>query len=184
MHRFCLVCIHFCSFFFFQITPRPVAGLLRPVVRSQTIRYNTKVRAGKGFTLEELKVAGINRKEARGIGISVDHRRENKSAESLQANVQRLKEYKARLIVFPRNSKKPKTGDSDAAALSKATQLKGRLFAVKQDARKTKARKITKEELAGSAYSVVRHARSEKRYLGIRKKRAEDKKKDEEEKKK
>ena len=38
------------------IAPRPVAGALRPVVRCQTFRYNTKVRLGRGFTLEELKV--------------------------------------------------------------------------------------------------------------------------------
>ena len=36
--------------------PRPVAGLLRPVVRGQTLRYNTKRRVGRGFTHEELKV--------------------------------------------------------------------------------------------------------------------------------
>ena len=38
------------------IAPRPVAGLLRPVVHCQTIRYNARVRAGRGFTLDELKV--------------------------------------------------------------------------------------------------------------------------------
>ena len=36
--------------------PRPVAGLLRPVVRGQTLRYNAKRRVGRGFTHEELKV--------------------------------------------------------------------------------------------------------------------------------
>lgn len=36
--------------------PRPVAGLLRPVVRGQTLRYNSKRRLGRGFTHEELKV--------------------------------------------------------------------------------------------------------------------------------
>ena len=39
-----------------RIAPRPVAGLLRPVVRCPTFKYNTKVRGGRGFTLEELKV--------------------------------------------------------------------------------------------------------------------------------
>lgn len=37
--------------------PRPVAGALRPAVRPPTQRYNMKLRAGKGFTLEELKVS-------------------------------------------------------------------------------------------------------------------------------
>ena len=37
------------------IAPRPAAGLLRPVVHCPTFRYNSRVRAGRGFTLEELK---------------------------------------------------------------------------------------------------------------------------------
>ena len=39
-----------------KIFPRPTAGPLRPVVHGQTLKYNMKVRTGKGFTLEELKV--------------------------------------------------------------------------------------------------------------------------------
>lgn len=39
-----------------RVAPRPVAGPLRPQVRCPTVRYHTKVRAGRGFTLEELKV--------------------------------------------------------------------------------------------------------------------------------
>ena len=65
--------------------PRPVAGALRPVVRGQTKRYNTKVRAGRGFTLDELKAAGIPPKHAQTVGICVDHRRKNRSEESMQA---------------------------------------------------------------------------------------------------
>ena len=34
------------------------------------------------------------------------------SEEGKAVNVERLKAYKARLIVFPRNAKKPKKGDS------------------------------------------------------------------------
>ena len=90
---------------------RPLS-LLRPAVRGQTIRYNTKIREGRGFTLAELKEAGIKRKEARGVGIVVDHRRRNLSEEGKQLNVERLKAYKAKLVVFPRKSGKPKKGDS------------------------------------------------------------------------
>ena len=39
-----------------KIFPRPTAGPLRPIVHGQTLKYNMKLRAGKGFTLEELKV--------------------------------------------------------------------------------------------------------------------------------
>ena len=90
---------------------RPLT-LLRPAVRAQTVRYNRKIRQGRGFTLAELKEAGIGKKEARGVGIVVDHRRRNLSEEGKAVNVERLKAYKARLIVFPRNAKKPKKGDS------------------------------------------------------------------------
>merc|ERR1719324_1404640 len=111
------------------IAPRPTAGLLRPVVHPPTAKYNYKLRQGRGFTFTELKEAGINRKLARSIGISVDHRRRNKSAESLQINTQRLKEYKSKLIVFPRKRNKPKAGDSEAAELEQAQQLKGPIMA-------------------------------------------------------
>lgn len=39
-----------------KIFPRPTAGPLRPIVHGQTLKYNMKVRAGRGFSLEELKV--------------------------------------------------------------------------------------------------------------------------------
>ncbi len=39
-----------------RVFPRPVQGPIRPVVHPPTQRYNMKVRFGRGFTLEELKV--------------------------------------------------------------------------------------------------------------------------------
>ena len=50
----------------------------------------------------------------------MDHRRKNRSLESLQANVQRLKEYRSKLILFPRKMSKPKKGDSDVSETSSA----------------------------------------------------------------
>jgi large subunit ribosomal protein L13e len=38
------------------VFPRPAGGVLKPLVRGQTVKYNTKQRLGRGFTLEELKV--------------------------------------------------------------------------------------------------------------------------------
>ena len=55
-----------------------------------------------------MQAAGIPKKLAPTIGISVDHRRKNKSLEGLQANVQRLKTYKAKLVIFPRRARKVK----------------------------------------------------------------------------
>lgn len=42
-----------------KVAPRPVKGALRPVVRCPTFKYNTKIRKGRGFTLEELKVCCV-----------------------------------------------------------------------------------------------------------------------------
>lgn len=39
--------------------PRPAAGPLRPVVRCPSIRYHTKLRIGRGFSVEELKVSSL-----------------------------------------------------------------------------------------------------------------------------
>ena len=71
-----------------------------------------KLREGRGFTLDELKAAGIQKKQALSIGIAVDHRSRSRSEERLDRNVERLQAYKARLVVFPKNSKKPKKSDS------------------------------------------------------------------------
>ena len=38
-----------------RVFPRPTNSL-KPIVRCPTFRYNTRVRAGKGFSLEELRV--------------------------------------------------------------------------------------------------------------------------------
>ena len=104
-----------------KLAPRPAAGPLRPAVRCPTVKYHTKVRPGRGFTLEEIKRAGLNRHFARTIGIAVDHRRKNRSLESLQQNVQRLKEYRSKLILFPLNAKKPAKGDSTVRKNTKLT---------------------------------------------------------------
>jgi large subunit ribosomal protein L13e len=42
-----------------RIAPRPIDGLLRPAVRCPTLKYNTKLRMGRGFTLDELKVSKV-----------------------------------------------------------------------------------------------------------------------------
>jgi large subunit ribosomal protein L13e len=59
------------------------------------------------YFVDEIKqAAGIPKKLAPTIGISVDHRRKNRSLEGLQVNVQRLKTYKAKLVIFPRRARK------------------------------------------------------------------------------
>jgi large subunit ribosomal protein L13e len=158
-----------------RIAPRPVAGPLRPAVHCPTQQYNRKLRAGRGFTLEELKEAGIRRKEALTLGVAVDHRRRNKSLESLQLNVQRLKLYKSKLIVFPRKAKKPKKGDSTAAEVATAAQLTGPLLPITQETKRVKARAITDADRAVSAYTTVRKIRSDHKQAHARAKRRAEK---------
>jgi len=158
-----------------KLAPRPI-GALRPGVHCATVRYNFKVRLGRGFTLAELKKAGIARKQAKSIGICVDHRRTNKCEESLAYNAARLNEYKSKLLLFPTGSK-PKKGDTPKKDLegAKITTSKIILPLVKPSLR-VKARKIDiATEKPGSAYKTLRKARVDKKMFGRRKKRAEDK---------
>ncbi|KAJ8104133.1 ribosomal protein L13e, partial [Lipomyces tetrasporus] len=166
------------------VAPRPVDSL-RPVVRAPTVRYNRRVRAGKGFTLEELKIAGIPRKFAKTIGIAVDHRRQNRSVEGLEANVARLKEYQAKLIVFPRKAGKPKKGDSEASEIAAATQVStAAVLPISQPAPESEPRIVTEEAKAFNAYTTLRKARSDARLVGVREKRAKAKAEEAAEKKK
>ncbi|KAK6539827.1 60S ribosomal protein L13 [Orbilia ellipsospora] len=160
------------------VAPRPV-DKLRPVVRCPTIKYNRRVRPGRGFTLEELKAAAIPRKLALTIGIPVDHRRQNRSEEGLTLNVQRLKEYHEKLILFPRRIGRPKTGDASKEDVAAARDAKSKpttiLFPIVPVDKSIQERAITSEEKEGSAYRTLRLARSNAKYVGIRAKRAKAK---------
>ncbi|KAK2461970.1 hypothetical protein APHAL10511_006433 [Amanita phalloides] len=160
---------------------RPLT-LLRPAVRGQTVRYNRKLREGRGFTLAELKEAGIGRKEARGVGIVVDHRRRNLSEEGKKLNVERLKTYKDRLIVFPRKAGKPKKGDSSTDDLKAATTRS--TMALPEEYPAEAPRAITDEERAFEAYRALRNARAHHRHEGARKIRAAKREEEEAAKKK
>lgn len=67
------------------------------------IKYNA------GFTLAEIKAVGLGVRFARSIGIAVDHRRKNRNQESLELNKARLQNYINKLVLYPRNDKKPVT---------------------------------------------------------------------------
>ncbi|OAR02968.1 hypothetical protein LLEC1_07366 [Akanthomyces lecanii] len=159
------------------LAPRPV-DKLRPIVRCPTIKYNRKVRTGRGFTLTELKEAGIPRPLAPTIGIAVDFRRQNLSEESLALNVARLKAYKERLILLPRKSNAPKKGDTktDLSKINKAANIASVLPVTPTD---LAVKEIKKGDMPapvkGGAYVSLRQARAEKRYLGAREKRVRDK---------
>jgi large subunit ribosomal protein L13e len=165
--------------------PRPTGGMLRPAVHCPTIKYNSKVRLGRGFSLEELKGAGIPVKLAPTIGIAVDKKRFNKSAESLQANILRLKEYKEKLILFPKKKlAKPGKGEASVAEQAAATQLEGTVMPLAKAAPVVETMAISAEMKETNVHSTLRQAINEKRMYGTRLKMKKDKEEAEKEKKK
>ncbi|KAL8831701.1 MAG: hypothetical protein Q9191_000711 [Dirinaria sp. TL-2023a] len=166
------------------IAPRPV-DKLRPVVRCPGIKYNRRVRAGRGFSLAELKEAGIPRKLAPTIGISVDPRRANLSQESIAINVERLKAYRSRLILFPRKSGQHKTLDASKEEVQAAEKEHGKI--IKHLGKVLPIENIRKADAIGEikrsdmgegtkdAYRTLRLARSDARLVGVREKRAKAK---------
>jgi large subunit ribosomal protein L13e len=159
--------------------PRPADGALRPAVRCMTAKHAARVRLGRGFSVAELREAGVPARLAPTIGIAVDKRRRNRSVEGMQANVQRIKEYRARLIVFPRRAGKPKSGDADEAAIATASQIpKGALLPLSWPVPEVEVRAITSQEKKTHAYRTLRTERSNAKYKGIRDKRAAEKEND------
>lgn len=146
------------------ITP---VGYLRPLVHMPSRRYNYKVRMGRGFTLQELKTAGISKKVAMSIGIAVDHRRCNRCAESLNLNVQRLKTYLSKLVMIPRKKTANKgfSGIPDdtpreklATMVLKQQKIKD-VMPVVQPFTHEAPRAVTSEEAAAHSYMKLRQAR-------------------------
>lgn len=158
-----------------EVFPRPAAGPLRPVVRCPSIRYHTKQRAGRGFTLEELKGAGLTAGFAQTIGIAVDRRRRNKSVEGQQENIQRLKEYRSKLILFPAHAnRKLRKGEATEEERKTATQHKGPVLPIVKPAAEIEFRQITDEEKKFNAYHTLRRARVDARLVGVRAKKAKE----------
>uniref|UniRef100_A0A2N9G089 60S ribosomal protein L13 n=1 Tax=Fagus sylvatica TaxID=28930 RepID=A0A2N9G089_FAGSY len=149
-----------------KIFPRPTNGYLRPIVHGQTLKYN-------------MKAAGIPKKYAPTIGIAVDHRRKNRSLEGLQTNVQRLKTFKAKLVVFPRRARKFKAGDSAPEELASATQVQGPYLPIAREKPSVELVKVTEEMKSFKAYDKLRLERTNQRHVGVRQKRAAEAEKEE-----
>eukprot|EP00978_Attheya_sp_CCMP212_P040677 scaffold224851_cov52-Attheya_sp.AAC.2 len=150
------------------IAPRPLQKL-RPAVHCPTQRYSAKVRLGRGFTLDELKAAGLTAAYAKTVGICVDHRRSNRSMESLDLNVARLNEYKSKLIVFPKKRAILKKGDASPAECKEATQFKGALLPIVKAPKGIVMETVTDEMKNGqSAFTTMRMAAKETKVVGVR----------------
>merc|ERR1719284_718568 len=145
------------------IAPRPTGGAVRPVVRCPTFKYNTKQRLGRGFTLDEIKAAGLTSHYARSVGIAVDRRRKNRSVDAFQANVQRLEEYKSKLVVIG------KDGSSQPVA-----QVEGVVMPVVKPAVAFETRAITADEKKRRVFQEMRIMRATAKYAGVRQKKADE----------
>merc|ERR1739845_180722 len=148
-----------------RIAPRPLHSL-RPIVHCPTQRYNSKIRLGKGFTLQELKAVGFSAKYSRTVGIAVDHRRSNRSLESLNANVARLKEYKTKLLVLPK--KKGTHGMIKDLETSSTTHVKGIVLPLTRVKEEVVTAKVTEDMKKSQAYTDMRIARQETKVAGYR----------------
>jgi large subunit ribosomal protein L13e len=141
-----------------------------------------------------LQEAGIPRKLAPTIGISVDARRQTTNQETLTTNVARLKAYKARLILFPRKSGQHKKLDSSAEDVKMAEDeskiVKKVTAAIPIDSGvgiKHAFQEIKKGDMPKgeeSAFRKLRIARSDARHAGAREKREKAKAEAEDAKKK
>jgi len=154
---------------------------LRPIVREQTIKYNRKIRLGRGFSLEEIKAAKLGIAFARSVGVAVDHRRKNKSNEAFQLNVKRLQDYKQQLVLFPRHAGKPKKGLVNDATEQEIKQFGAnqtvdvnRALPIPKQAKREKPAKITKEMKEAKVYRKLRLERTNQYYAGRREKKAKE----------
>jgi large subunit ribosomal protein L13e len=94
-------------------------------------------------------------------------------------NVQRLKAYKARLILFPRKAGQVKQGDASVEDVKAAKGIRSTKVAMPIVGVSKEFREVAKSEMPaaveGGAYRKLRDARSEARQIGKRAKRAQDK---------
>lgn len=137
-----------------QIAPAPLQKL-RPVVHCPTQKYSAKVRFGKGFTLEELKAAGLNPRYAMTVGIAIDWRRRNKSEESLATNVARLEEYKKNLVIVKKGDEAPAQYQGAIQPIAKADE------GIVMEA-------VTDEMKDFKAFTTMRLAKAETKVAGYR----------------
>ena len=144
-----------------KIAPRPVEGPLRPLVHCPTVRYNRKIRLGRGFTVEEVKAAGFEPSRARFMGIAMDKFRVHTKDEIKQANIERLKAYKAKMVRVHTKTEKLPAGESIPSLFSlpkadqkvtwrviKDEEKKTELFKAKQEAHKAWKASLKAKEAA------------------------------------
>lgn len=122
-----------------------------------------------------LQGAGLTKRFAQTIGIAVDPRRQNKSVESRQENIQRLKEYRSKLILFPIHKReKLRKGDATEEECKLAKQLSGPVMPIKNAKPVVTLGKISDGQKKFGAFQAIRQARLHARFYGARAKKAKD----------
>merc|ERR1711990_894543 len=154
---------------------RPI-NKLRPLVFANTKKYGSKTKFGRGFSLAELAEAKLSQAFARSVGIAVDHRRHNRNAETMAQNVERLNNYKSKMILFPVRADHPKKGeiaDSSADQLKSASQNASQaVVSLKRSTPRCKPEALTQEMRDARVYQKLRQERINKRYRGKQEKAA------------
>ena len=74
----------------------------------------------------------------------------------MQANAQRLKEYRSSIVLFPRRSGKPKNGDSSKDDLSAVQQHTGALLPIKHDKHQLETVTISSEQKASTSTAAFK----------------------------
>lgn len=128
-----------------------------------------------------MRAAKITPAFAQTVGIAVDYRRVNKSEEALQLNVQRLENYKSKLILFPRRADKPKKGEiadstADKLKSAEAGAQNTNKHVLDRPARKVRqpAQKLTKDLAEARVFRKIRQLKVNAKYKGRREKRAKE----------
>lgn len=110
--------------------------------------------------------AGLTAGFARTIGIAVDRRRRNKSVEGQQENIQRLKEYRSKLILFPVHAnRKLRKGEATEEERKTATQHTGPVLPISKAVPEIEFRQITDEEKKFNAFHTLRRVSINNDYL-------------------
>jgi large subunit ribosomal protein L13e len=87
-----------------------------------------------------------------------------------------LKEYKSKLVLFPRNNKKPKTGEASAEERSKSQQQTGVVFPPHEAKVKPQVAKLSDvPKTKDSVYASLKKQRANARLVGVRAKKAAEK---------
>ncbi|GFP96764.1 60S ribosomal protein l13-1 [Phtheirospermum japonicum] len=133
-----------------------------------------KIKTAKGFSLEKLKAARIPKKLGLTIGIFVNHHCRNRFLEGLHTNVQRLKLYKAKVIVFSGYERKIKNGDSTLEELAITTQVSCAFLSSVPEKPTVDLVKVTYELKSIKACNKLHLERTNACYVGVRAQRATD----------